>query len=161
MSDEQDSWLHKTLGLDVSKYIGLPKADDTRHEEPGILDIPLHAIGKAVGMDDLGNPNRTFVEDVAANSIDHFKVKDGDGMGMQTAKALGIAVTMPLWGAPMVGAAALDHANQIINDFGHMPDPNQMSPTGQPSPAPAEETPPASAGGDASSTPEGDKTSDP
>jgi Domain of unknown function (DUF4157) len=75
------------------------------HAHPGILD-------RIFGL----NPDRSFVEaymDPMFGKNGVFTPQKGDGTGMMTAKALGTAATMPLWGGPLFGAIGLDEINHL------------------------------------------------
>jgi hypothetical protein len=115
------------------------RATTTSRNPPGIIDL-------ALGLD----PDKTFTERVmepffgTSSQPGPLQTHEGDSDAVKLARAAGIVVTLPIWGTGAVVAAAADHTNQIVNDFGEIERGIKNAPTHTPSVSAA--TDPASSG---------------
>jgi hypothetical protein len=88
----------------------------TSHHPPGIFD-------KVFGL----NPDKTFTERVMnpffggdPHNLGWFHAHPGDGQWATLGRCAGTLLTLPIWGVGAVSAAAADHANQMLNEWGEI-----------------------------------------
>lgn len=161
MGGDQDGWIQDALGISVPDFydaLGSAALNDTGKGagggEPGGGETapsgePQHRFHPGIFDRAFGlNPDRSFTEAAMEpffgkpGDPGFLQIHEGDGDGMKLARAAGIVVLLPIWGVGAVGGAVLDHANQIVNDFGEIGTGIQNAPT-----SPNEATAPGQGGG--------------